>query len=65
MEYWRLVKNSGRQQSLMVRLMRDVESGHFHVPIGFDALKRYTDDYLAITRLRRVHMVTERLCCVC
>ncbi|GIL84321.1 hypothetical protein Vretimale_15938 [Volvox reticuliferus] len=48
MEYWRLVRKSARQKSLVVRLMRDVESNRFHVPIGFDALTRYRSEDLSL-----------------
>ncbi|GLC46318.1 hypothetical protein PLESTB_000998500 [Pleodorina starrii] len=48
MEYWRLVKKTARQKGLVVRLMRDIESNHFHVPIGYDALTRYRSEDLSL-----------------
>ncbi|EFJ51601.1 hypothetical protein VOLCADRAFT_120480 [Volvox carteri f. nagariensis] len=57
MEYWRLVKTSTRQKSLVVRLMRDVESNHFHIPIGFDALTRYRTEDLSLQSTALSHQV--------
>ncbi|KXZ51246.1 hypothetical protein GPECTOR_13g733 [Gonium pectorale] len=46
MEFWRLVQRPQRHHNLVVKLMRDLESGYFAVPRHYDVLASYRTEPL-------------------
>ncbi|GFR43998.1 hypothetical protein Agub_g5144 [Astrephomene gubernaculifera] len=58
MEFWKLVQQPVRHKNLVVKLMRDIESGNFIAPKAYDVLIRYPTEQLSLgmTQLPKVDL---------
>ncbi|PNH12724.1 hypothetical protein TSOC_000295 [Tetrabaena socialis] len=49
MEFWRLLEKPLQHKTLMVKLLRNIESGHFAVPKALDVLTRYRTEPVSLS----------------